>query len=126
MLASPYLPWIVGLPLLGAMVNALGRNRLVRRTLAWIGCSSVGLAFVFALAALLQLRGSGAGEALRFTLWQWGIAAGGGEPITLGLLGDPLALWFALVVTGVGFLIHVYSSGYMADDDSFGRYFAAL
>ncbi|BAS28936.1 NADH-quinone oxidoreductase subunit L [Limnochorda pilosa] len=124
MVSSPFLPWIVGLPLLGAVVNALGRNRLSRRAVAWIGCASVALAFAAAGAALLQLRSLGGEEALGFRLWRW--ASLGQASVELGLLGDPLSLWFALVVTGVGLLIHVYSVGYMADDDSFGRYFAEL
>ena len=46
--------------------------------------------------------------------------------LSLGLLGDSISLWWALVVTGVGFLIHVYSSGYMHGDPGFGRYYAKL
>ena len=53
-------------------------------------------------------------------------SAAGGLDIHIGLLLDPLALRMMLVVTGVGFLVHVFSLGYMADDDSKARYFAGL
>ncbi|HEY8531238.1 MAG TPA: NADH-quinone oxidoreductase subunit L, partial [Limnochorda sp.] len=83
-----------------------------------------GLAFAGAVAALLQFRSLEPGEILGFQLWRWALS--GELSVTLGLMGDALALWFALVVTGVGFLIHVYSAGYMAGDPSFGRYYAQL
>ena len=47
-------------------------------------------------------------------LWSWGV-----DGVGLGLLGDAISMWFALVVTGVGLLIHIYSAAYMADDPSY-------
>ncbi|MBO2519259.1 NADH-quinone oxidoreductase subunit L [Limnochorda sp.] len=124
MVSSSYLPGILLWPLAGAVVTALGRHRFSQRSLAAIGSGTVGLAFLHGVAAWLQLRSLDPGQVLVFPLWRW--AAGGELAVTLGLWGDPLALWWALIVTGVGFLIHLYSAGYMAGDPSFGRYYAQL
>lgn len=124
MVSSFFLPWMLLWPLAGAVVTAWGRHRLSHRVLAGIGSAAVGLAFAGAVAALLQLRALEAGQVLGFKLWRWALS--GELSATLGLMGDALALWFALVVTGVGFLIHIYSAGYMAGDPSFGRYYAQL
>ena len=58
------------------------------------------------------------------TLWTW--LTSGRLDIALSLLLDPLAAIMLLIVTGVGFLIHVYSIGYMAGDPGYWRFFAYL
>ncbi|MEW6045048.1 MAG: NADH-quinone oxidoreductase subunit L [Bacillota bacterium] len=135
---SPWLLLIILAPVLGALTITLGRRRMASRTVAWVGVGAAGLAFVAAVGALVTHLGQQAGgegyAGLLFRLWPfWQAAAvpgakAGGAPfgIELSLLGDGLSLWFALVVTGVGFLIHVYSVGYMAGDAGFARYFAEL
>jgi len=50
----------------------------------------------------------------------------GGLDINFGLMADRLSVWMMLIVTGVGFLIHVYSIGYMHDDEGFYKFFAYL
>src|SRR5690606_9115485 len=64
------------------------------------------------------------GAALQQHLFQWG--AFGSFELDFGLLGDQLALWWLFIVTGVGLLIHIYSIGYMAQDEGFARFFAKL
>src|SRR5690606_12697904 len=81
----------------------------------------VGVAFLATVVSLVSYNSLEAGRALQLTLWSWGV-----EGIGLGLLGDAVSLWFSLVVTGVGLLIHVYASAYMAEDPGYGRFFAAL
>src|SRR5690606_8244754 len=49
---------------------------------------------------------------------------GEGFGLEFGLLGDAISLWWLLVVTGVGFLIHIYAAEYMASDPGVGRFFA--
>ncbi|MHB9145989.1 MAG: NADH-quinone oxidoreductase subunit L [Symbiobacteriia bacterium] len=122
---------IVLLPLLGAALNLilllaayLGGRETPRSVIATVGSGAVGLAFVATVAALFQLSSLPAGEAVHHLLTRIGPA--GNFPVDLGLVGDPLSLWFALVVTGVGFLIHVYSAWYMAEDRSFHRFFIKL
>ena len=129
MVASLWPAAVVGVPLAGALVLAAAGRRMHPRTVAWIAISAVGVAFASTVAALLDYlaRREAMGEAfvgLSTRLWSFGGPQAPG--IELGLLGDGLSLWFALIVTGVGLLIHVYSVGYMADDPGFRRYFAQL
>ena len=111
------------LPLAGsALLTAAGR-RLGARYVSWVGVISVALAFLAVVGALAgYLSGGPAGvQLVRF--WP---GNGAGSDISVGLWGDGLSLWFALIVTGVGLLIHIYSTGYMAGDPGFARYFAEL
>lgn len=121
--SAPMLLLIVGLPLLGSLVTAANRNRWSEGTLARVASSSVAGAFIATLIALAQLLAAG-GEPLRLGLVTWGPL--GDVNLTLGLLGDSISIWWALVVTGVGFLIHIFSTGYMHGDPGYGRYFAKL
>lgn len=123
MQSAPVLAVIVALPLLGALLAAWNRNTWNRRTIAITSSTMVLGAFVATIIALLQLSGS-EGQVLGLEIVRWG--PWGDVDVSLGLLGDPISLWWSVVVTGVGFLIHVYSAGYMKDDPGFGRYFAKL
>ncbi|HWP35224.1 MAG TPA: NADH-quinone oxidoreductase subunit L, partial [Thermodesulfobacteriota bacterium] len=118
--------WLIpALPLAGFLVNGLLAGRLPKGAVGVVACGSVGAAFVLALLALGDLLelppGARAIEEVAFT---W-IAAGPFRA-DFGLLLDPLSATMVLVVTGVGFLIHVYSTAYMADEPGYGRYFAYL
>lgn len=123
MQTAPVLAFIFGLPLLGALVTAWNRNRWQRRSLAIWSSAMVFGAFVATVVALIQYQRAD-GMVLRYELLNWG--SWGEGDVVLGLLGDSISLWWLLVVTGVGFLIHVYSAAYMEDDPGFGRYFAKL
>ncbi|MCC7352834.1 MAG: NADH-quinone oxidoreductase subunit L [Anaerolineae bacterium] len=118
--------WILlALPLAGATINALAGARLGRRATGWIACGAVGLTFVFAVVLFAVLAQRPAEErAVEVTLWRW--ISVEQLRVDVRLLWDPLSAWMALVVTSVGFLIHVYSAGYMADDARYARYFAFL
>ena len=116
-----HLIWpILAIPLLGTLVNALA-GRWIGRRAHWIAVPAVGLSFLFALLVFLRVRD---GETFAGPLFRW-INAGGFEaPATVQV--DPLSSVMLLVVTGVGFLIHLYSVGYMAGDPGYARYFAYL
>jgi NADH-quinone oxidoreductase subunit L len=117
-----HLVWpIPALPLAGALVNlALGR-RLGRRA-HWVAVPAIGLAFVVALLAFVRVwRG---GETFIGPLFDWIVAGTFRAPVTLQL--DQLSAVMLLVVTGVGFLIHVYSIGYMREDPDYPRFFTYL
>ncbi len=118
--------WLVpALPLAGVIVNGLFGPRLGKRVVAVIGPGVVGAAFVAAFAAFLELRGMPvAGRMLSQTLFEW--IPAGDFSASIGLLVDPLSSTVMLVVTGVGFLIHLYSVGYMSGDAGFARYFTYL
>jgi len=121
-LETTALVWILLFPLTGAAVLALGRNHLSPRLIGALGSLAVGASFAVALSALGAYRQAGA--PLVQALFTW--AKGSGFQVDFGLLGDPISLWWLLVVTGVGFLIHVYASEYMAEDPDVGRFFAKL
>jgi NADH-quinone oxidoreductase subunit L len=118
--------WLVpALPLLGAILNGFGAGRLPRRLVSAIGTGTVGLAFVIAAGCLLTLLGRPAEDRLFVqTLFSWIDSGDLSVPARLAL--DPLSAVMMLVVTGVGFLIHVYSTGYMGHEPAYGRYFAYL
>ncbi len=121
---SIYLPLILGLPLLSAAILTVYRNTWSKSVIGTIGSGVAAVSFLFTLLAFFQLQGAGDhGGALRFVISQWEI---GGRSYQLGLLADQLSMWWLLIVTGVGTLIHIYSKGYMHDDESFGRFFAKL
>src|SRR3989449_268151 len=113
---------IVALPIAGWLVNGLAGGRLPRPLVSVIGCGTVGASFVASAVAARHLAVTS--DALTATLFTW--IAAGDFTVSAGLLMDRLSALMALVVTGVGFLIHVYSIGYMADDSAYSRYFAYL
>jgi len=120
---SAALRWIVALPALGVVFHVfLGRRATAAVKL--IGPGLVGAAFGVALAAALRLRALPEGAALHDHLYTWITAGPFRAEAALRL--DALSAVMALVVTGVGFLIHVYSVGYMHGDGGFARYFAYL
>jgi NADH-quinone oxidoreductase subunit L len=123
--------WYIPLfPLAGAAVNLFLGPRLGKGFVKAVGCGAVLGAFVFAVLGFLRLQElaavahGGAAPALTASLGDW--IAVGNVRAALGLLADPLSAVMALVVTGVGFLIHLYSTAYMAGDARFSRYFAYL
>src|SRR6202140_4404333 len=115
-------PFVLIAPLAGFLVNALFGRLLPRRAVAWIGAGSVGIAFIFAVNLLLQLlTGAQPLDQTYFTWWQ---SADFNVPFNLYL--DQLSTLMILVITGVGFLIHVYSIGYMREDPGYSRFFAYM
>ena len=123
---APPLLWIIpALPLGAVALSLLLGDRLGRRGTAWLACGSVGASFGFAVRAVLTLAARPpADRAIGEIAYRW--MSVGDFSADVGFLLDPLSAVMALVVTGVGFLIHVYSVGYMAHDASFRRFFRYL
>jgi len=101
-----------------------------RRLISWICPGTVLLSFLFSLGAVAQLPSGGRHEVVVFT-WLAGLESATGQGVAAftadwGFLLDPLSAVMILVVTGVGFLIHVYSIGYMAHDSGYYRFFGEL
>ncbi|MCL8207322.1 MAG: NADH-quinone oxidoreductase subunit L [Actinomycetia bacterium] len=116
---------IVGLPLLGAASLLVFKGILPRRMPGIWASALVGAAFALSWVAMVRLAGLPADHrVITGTLFTW--ANGFGPAIGWRLYLDPLSAAWILIVTGVGFLIHVYSNGYMADDPDVGRFFAEL
>ncbi|MEO8527278.1 MAG: NADH-quinone oxidoreductase subunit L [Caldimonas sp.] len=119
---------IVLLPLLGFVLNGilatrLGGNLVGKRFVTVVGCGLPLIAFALVVASLVELR-AGAYAPLVEVAYRW--AQIGTSPFEVAFYFDRLTAVMALVVTGVGAAIHVYSVGYMKDDEGFGRFFAYL
>ncbi len=138
---------ILGMPLLGAFVNGVWGRRLGKDAVRLMTLVAVGASFVASIVAFLALAhvvdSSGHKEIvdkveivrhdhakLYWTAWEWMHTSGGREgavvPIELKFSIDALSGVMMLVVTGVGFLIHLYATSYMAADKAFWRFFAYL
>ena len=120
--------WLVpALPLVGFFALFATEGKLPDKVVAVIGAGTVGLAALVALGAGMEFVGSGEASYAQ-TLWTW-MAVGNFAPsITLYL--DPLSLVMTGVITGVGFLIHLYATGYMWKDheepEGYSRFFAYM
>ncbi|HEU5438100.1 MAG TPA: NADH-quinone oxidoreductase subunit L [Ktedonobacterales bacterium] len=131
-------PIILLLPLAGFVVLGLAGRWLPRTAISLIGCGVVLLAFACAVADFVAVVTTPAATAGHvplpgvplpnnlgdITLFNWVVS--GSLNINFGLLSDPLSAVMLLIVTGVGFLIHVYSIGYMEGDPGYWRFFSFL
>ncbi|MDR7567892.1 MAG: NADH-quinone oxidoreductase subunit L [Armatimonadota bacterium] len=115
---------IVALPLAGAVTNGLVGGRLSARAVSWVGCLVVLGAFGLGILGIRDLSAASPQTALRAVLWEWIVS--GDFRVAWELQLDRLAAVMVLVVTGVGFLIHVYSVGYMRGEEAISRYFTYL
>ncbi len=90
----------------------------------WIGPGAVGAAFLIVLVNFVRMAGSGLEEPAVVSYWSW--MATGEITVDAAVQLDQLSMIMMLVVTGVSFLIHVFSVGYMREDPGYARYFAYL
>ncbi len=111
------------LPLIGFLINGIGYKRIPKSMVGIIGSTTMLLSFIISLGIFFELRNSEV-QSHTFNFFQW-IKAGNFD-LSFSFLVDPLSTLMLLIVTGVGFLIHVYSIGYMHDDAGFGKFFAYL
>lgn len=110
-------------PLLGFLSLVLTAGRLSTRTVAIIGAGSIGLSFLTASAIAFEFLGSGEDHFVH-AAWTW-MSVGEFTPGFTFYL-DGLSLVMMLIITGVGFLIHLYSTGFMLDDPSYSRFFSYM
>jgi NADH-quinone oxidoreductase subunit L len=116
--------WLIPvLPLLGAAVNGVLGKRLPKNIITAVGVGTVGISFIIALREFFAMLGT---SALPITRDYFTWIQAGRFQAQFGFMLDHLSGLMILIVTGVGFLIHVYSAGYMAHEDGFYRYFAYL
>ncbi|MCX6141079.1 MAG: NADH-quinone oxidoreductase subunit L, partial [Candidatus Kapabacteria bacterium] len=113
-------------PLIGFVIVAFFGKRMKSEKLVGIVASAAILAsFVTACAVFMNLASRPAEErSVLVTVYTW--IATGSFHVDIAYQFDQLSVLFALIITGVGFLIHVYSMGYMHGDKSFPRFFAYL
>ena len=120
------LVWLIPVfPLIGFLINGLFGKRFPEKAIGWIGALSVGASFVVALSIFMQLLAMDPGSrSVQKIIYTWILS--GELNVPIGFLVDPLSMVMLLVVTGVGFIIHVYSIGYMHGEVGFRRFFAYL
>lgn len=125
-MAHQLIGYAVFLPLIGFLINGLAGRRIKSESvIGIIGSSTVGISFLIACAIFFEMLGSPPDQRLYVVeLFTW-IAAGGLDA-SFAYQIDQLSIVMMLIVTGVGFLIHVYSIGYMHGDPGFWRFFAYL
>jgi len=118
--------WLVPtLPFAGFLVLSLAGGRMPRSAVGAVGAGSVGLSALVAVGVAIDFSGAtAAGGFFRQTLWDWLHTGSLDASVTLYL--DPLAVVMMLVVTVVGFLIHLYSTEFMGDDEGCRRFFAYM
>src|SRR3954468_11448002 len=118
--------WLVlAFPLAGSIVCALLYRTESKKLVGYIGSAAIFLSFLCGIGALIKLldlpeeHRSAVSNAYDY-------AKSSGIDVSLGILIDPLSLFMVLVVTGVSFLIHVYSTAYMDSDRGYARFFSYL
>ncbi|MFV2006579.1 MAG: NADH-quinone oxidoreductase subunit L [Longimicrobiales bacterium] len=145
---SPILPsLVILLPLLGFVINgalaltharrsadavraggeldlAAGDRPLTHTLPTWIGPGALGLAFLITVVNFVGMAGVELHEPIIRTYWTWIVT--GSLEVGAAIQLDQLSMVMMLIVTGVGFLIHVFSVGYMKDDAGYPRFFAYL
>jgi NADH-quinone oxidoreductase subunit L len=120
---------IILAPLAGAVILGLFGRRMGERAVGLIACAAVGVSFVLSIFAFVQLLGvTPEGEEglrrLHNPLFQWISVGSFRAPFDLAL--DPLSGVYILFVTGVGFLIHIFATGYMHGEGGYYRFFSYL
>ena len=120
--------WLIPfIPLIGFIVNGLGRNIFPKVVISLIGCGALLVSFILSVALFFdvhQLRQAGENGVILKEYFEW--FSVGNLSVSFSFLVDPLSSIMLLIVTGVGFLIHLYSISYMSHDDGFGKFFAYL
>ena len=109
-------------PLIGFLINGLF-GKWLKNASGWIACIAILISFICSLVVFSNVRG---GEPIDQNLYEWIAGAGESFSISIGFHVDALTTVMLFVITGVGFLIHVYSIGYMHGDSGYTRYFAYL
>jgi NADH-quinone oxidoreductase subunit L len=118
--------FLVFSPLFGALVAGFFRNQIGRTGAHTVTIAGVGFSFLLSIYVASLILG-GSAETLNVNLYTW---ASGGElfpySFHVGFLIDPLTVVMMVIVTFVSLLVHIYSIGYMADDDGYQRFFSYI
>ncbi len=115
--------WLIpALPLFSAAILLVSTGRMPKPIVSVMGAGSVGLSALCVVAIAQKFLTDG--KVIELTLWTW-MAVGDFTP-GIAFYVDGLTIVMMSVITGVGFLIHLYSTEFMAEDESFCRYFAYM
>jgi len=115
------LRWIVLIPLAGVLFNLFIGRKLGNKSAGALASAAVGASFALAFYVFWQMAPD---AILRDTLYTW--IESGPFHVDLSFQVDALTAVMLLIVTGIGFLIHLYSLGYMGHDDGMARFFIYL
>jgi NADH-quinone oxidoreductase subunit L len=125
--ASTLATLLLVLPAAGCLINALVGLRLGRRFVNVVGPGVVGLGLVVAVIVLVEvLNASPDHRSTTVELWRWLDLGAANLHVGVDITLDPLSTVMLMVITGVGFLIHVYAVGYMEHDRSPHRFFSYM
>jgi NADH-quinone oxidoreductase subunit L len=111
------------LPLIGFLINGIFNKRMPKGLIGIVACGTILISFIASFYLFTQIA-TGVIQETTTPLFTWIHA--GGLHLELSFLVDRLSAIMLLVVTGVGFLIHVYSIGYMSHDEDYPRFMAYL
>lgn len=116
----------VVLPLMGFLINGIFGSKIKNEKLiGWIGSGTIGISFLITVGAFFETLALPVDNRQTIvSLFTWMNV--GNLDVSFAYQVDQLSLVMALIVTGVGFIIHVYSIGYMHGDKSFWRFFAYM
>lgn len=116
------LAWLLpALPFAGFVINGLGRKYIPKTLAGIIGSGTVLGSFIIGIMLFMQLH---ADPTPIQNAFQW--IRVDDLIIPMGLYVDSLSIWMVLIITGIGFLIHIYSMGYMSHDEGHNKFFAYL
>jgi NADH-quinone oxidoreductase subunit L len=127
MVARILLSLVPLLPLLGFLIIALNVKKLTKGVAAFIACTAILSSFIISAIFLGTLiRANLAGHKISYTMEIFNWINTADFAVNFSFLLDPLSSLMITIITGVGFLIHVYSIGYMHDDEGSNRFFSYL
>lgn len=111
------------IPFAGFLLNGIGRKYMSKPMISIVGCGTILASFVLSILAFIEVKGGNTGVINYFNF-----ISVGELKIPFAFQIDQLSAIFLLIITGVGFLIHVYSASYMSHEkpEHFGRYFSYL
>ncbi len=121
---------VIGLPVLGFLLQALVGKKLIgngsgKRLVGALAVAPVAAAFGIAVYLTMELAKLGPGDrGVVAHGWDWIKIAGLNIPFELRI--DPLTMLMTLIITGIGALIHLYATGYMAEEKDYARFFTYL
>lgn len=116
------LAWLIPIfPLLGFVINGLGRNLLPKFVIGSLATLAVAIPFAISVGIFFEFTGT---EAVIIPIFDWIKVGSLNIPFSFQI--DQLSILMLLIITGIGSLIHIYSMGYMSHDAGFGKFFAYL
>ncbi|MFA4915195.1 MAG: NADH-quinone oxidoreductase subunit L [Syntrophales bacterium] len=122
---ADYIWLIPAFPAIGFIINGLFGRETSKTFVSWVACLAMFCSFLVSVAIFYEfLQLPPASRVFEKDFFDWIVS--GEFKVAIGFRIDALSIIMCFVITGVGFLIHVYSAGYMHDDPGFARYFTYL